>query len=127
MTGHTACNGVNGEVDFAAVVFEHVAEFLNSMLSLGNSHTVTRNDNDALCSLEDKECILYGQCLGLLVLAGSGRCLLLDCLEEEGCKALVHCLAHDERKDDAGSTYETAGYDKYRVADREACESSSET
>ena len=38
----------------------------------------------------------------LLVLAFcSGRSLLLGCLEEEGCKGLVHSLAHDEREDDA--------------------------
>ena len=46
MTGHTTCNGVNGVFDFRAVGSKFVGEFLDEVLSLSDSHTVTGNDDN---------------------------------------------------------------------------------
>ena len=101
VTGHTACNGVNGEVDFASVVHENVRELLNGVLSLSDSHSVTGDDDNVLCSLKDEISILDGHGLGFLVLASCCSGLLFRRLEKESSESLVHSFAHDECEDDA--------------------------
>ena len=128
MTRHTTGNRVNCKVYFGTICFQLIAEFLYSVLSLSNSHTISRNNYNVLCSFKNNISIFYRNCLWFLCRTVA-TCLLLctKALEKKVRELAVHSLTHDEGKDKAGSSNETAGNYKYCIVDCKSGEGSSKT
>ena len=130
VTGHTARDRMDGELDVNAVGLEGVGQLLDLMLGLSQRHAVAGDDDDALGGSQD----LAGGLLGLgcrsgfgfglgrgsgVLLGGSSSLLggRGGLAEENIAQMAVHGLAHDLGQQEAGRADHAAHGDQQRVTD----------
>ena len=136
MTRHTACNGVNCVSNLSAVSNELVSKFLDKVLSLSDSHTVTRNDNYVLGVIEHSCVVDFFLNCGSFYLSGlsRGSCLCgssgggsSGLTEQDRAKTAVHSLAHNLSQEQSACAYDTANCNEQEVVDCKTCNCASYT
>ena len=130
MTGHTTCNGVNGVFDFRAVGSQFIGEFLDEVLSLSDSHTVTGYDYDFFRRFKLRGVIGFyvGRFFRFRIACGGfllfrrfcGRCG--RSAEQDRTEFAVHGFAHNLCEEQTACADDTADGDQQQVVDSQTCD-----
>jgi hypothetical protein len=112
---------MNREADLATLFCEDIVKFADLVLRLRHGHSVTRNNDDALCVLQNGRRILRrsGTHRSRLHFARRARCYLSKGSEQDVGERPVHSLAHDDRKDEASRSVQRARDNQQSIVENE--------
>ena len=121
VAGHAAGDGVDGELHVHAAAGEGIEQLADLVLRLRHGEAVSGDDDDTRGRFQNGG--------GFLGAGGTDRATLpllrgglqlAEGAEQNVGKGAVHGLAHDNRKNQARGTVESAGDDQQLVIEREA-------
>ncbi len=125
MTGHTACNGVDGIPHVHSFSLEHVTHLAQCVLGLRDGHPIARHNDDLAGVLHDEGGVVsVAATHGALALgaSGTGRAAAggAEAAKQDVEDRAVHPLAHHVRQDGARRANKRASDNEREVLDGEA-------